>query len=172
MTYLNVNYSKGQLKIQQMAFVLVATIIFFALVFLFYSVVRFSSLEDDVESLREQEIIETIRQISATAEFSWTREDCASCIDMDKVLMLKEREAYQGFWKKIPLLQIERVYPRHGGQECTKQNYPECDFITIIEEETNLVARSSFVSLCRYEPGESYYKCELGKIIMAYETIE
>ncbi len=172
MTYLNVNYSKGQLKIQQMAFVLVATMIFFALVFLFYATVRFSSLEGDVESLREQEVIETIRQISATAEFSWTREDCASCIDMDKVLMLKERDSYQGFWKKIPLLQIERVYPEYDGNECTTQNYPECDLITIIEEETNLVAHSSFVSLCRYESGESYYKCELGKVRMAYETIK
>jgi len=172
MTYLNVNYSKGQLKIQQMAFVLVATMIFFALVFLFYATVRFSSLEGDVESLREQEVIETIRQISATAEFAWTREDCASCIDMDKVLMLKGRDSYQGFWKKIPLLQIERVYPEYGGNECTTQNYPECDLITIIEEETNLVAHSSFVSLCRYEPEESYYKCELGKVRMAYETIK
>ena len=172
MTYLNVNYSKGQLKIQQMAFVLVATIIFFALVFLFYAVVRYSSLEGEVEDLRSQEVLETIRQISTTSEFSWTREDCSSCIDMDKVLMLKEREAYKGFWKGVPLLQIERVYPKYDEQECTTQNYPECDVITIIEEETNIVSHSSFVSLCMYEPVESYYKCELGKIIMAYESIK
>jgi|TARA_Y100000310_G_scaffold343518_1_gene451572 hypothetical protein len=172
MSYLSVNYSKGQLKIQQMAFVLVATMIFFAIVFLFYGAIRSASLENDVEDLRKQEIIETIRQISATAEFSWTREDCSACIDMDKVLMLKNRTAYQGFWKQIPLLQIARVYPSYGGNECTTQNYPECDLITIIEKDTNLVAHSSFVSLCRYEPVEEYYKCELGKVRMAYETIE
>ena len=69
MKNLNVNYSKGQLKIQQMAFVLVATMIFFALVFLFYAVVRYSSLEGEVEDLRSQEVLETIRKISTTAEF-------------------------------------------------------------------------------------------------------
>lgn len=172
MKNLNVNYSKGQLKIQQMAFVLVATMIFFSMVFLFYTVVRYSFLEGEVEDLRSQEVLESIRQISTTSEFSWTREDCSSCIDMDKVLMLKERESYKGFWKGVPLLQIERVYPKYEAQECTTQNYPECNVISIIEEEKNLVARSSFVSLCRYEPIENYYKCELGKVRMAYESIK
>jgi len=172
MKILNVNYSKGQLKIQQMAFVLVATMIFFSLVFLFYVVVRYSSLEGDVEELRSQEVLETIRQISTTAEFSWTRESCSSCIDLDKVLMLKGRESYGGFWKGVPLLQIERVHPRYNEQECTTQTYPECDVITLIKKDTNIVAHSSFVSLCRFESEEKYYKCELGKIRMAYESIK
>jgi len=172
MKNLLVNSSKGQLKIQQMAFVLVATMIFFALVFLFYASVRFSSLKGDVEDIRKENVLETIRKISTTAEFAWTREDCEACIDMDKVLMLKDREAYQGFWKNVPLLKIERVYPRYSGQECTIQTYPECDEITIIDTDTNVVAHKSFVSLCRYEPSEKYYKCEMGKVVMAYETIE
>ena len=172
MTYLRVNSSKGQLKIQQMAFVLVATMIFFALVFLFYATVRFSSLKGDVEDIRKENVLETIRKISSTAEFKWTREDCNACIDMDKVLMLKDREAYQGFWKNVPLLKIERVYPKYSGQECTAHTYPECDTITIIDESSNVVAYKSFVSLCRYEPSEKYYKCDLGKVVMAYESIE
>ena len=164
--------SKGQLKIQQMAFVLVATMIFFALVFVFYTSVRFSSLKGDAEDLRKENVLESIRKISSTAEFAWTREDCEACIDMDKVLMLKDRESYQGFWKDVPLLRIERVHPTYSGEECSDQTYPECDKLTIINSsESNLVAFKSFVSLCRYEPSEKYYKCDLGKIVMAYEGI-
>ena len=159
------------MKIQQMAFVLVATMIFFALVFLFYMMIRFSTMEDEVGNLRSGEVLETIRKISSSAEFVWTREDCEACIDMDKVLMLGNRTAYQGFWKDIPLLKIERVFPTYSEQECNPQNYPDCGVITIIEKNANLIAHKSFVSLCRYEPEEKYYKCELGKIVMAYEAI-
>lgn len=40
MRRLNVNYSRGQMKIQQMAFVLVITMIFFAMVGVFYASIR------------------------------------------------------------------------------------------------------------------------------------
>ena len=157
-----------------MAFVLVATMIFFAIVFLFYAVVRFSALESSVEDVRETEVLEIIRKMASTAEFSWTHEDCESCIDMDKALMLKNRTAYEGFWKNVPLLKLERVHPEYSEQECTKQTYPDCNTITLVEEkeDSNWVAHKAFVSLCRYEASEKYYKCELGKIVMGYEAIE
>ncbi len=171
--YRSVKCTRGQMRIQQMAFVLVALMIFFAMAAVFYFAVRFSTLEKGVEDLREQEVIETVRKMSGSPEFAWTSGgSCAACIDLDKVLVLKNRTSYQGFWRNVALLKVERVYPDFGGNiDCTPQNYPNCDVITIIDEKTNLRGHKAFVSLCRYEAAEGYNRCDLGKIVMAFETV-
>ena len=51
MNFWIVNSSKGQMKIQQMAFVLVALMIFFAIVTLFYFSIRVQVLQKDVVTL-------------------------------------------------------------------------------------------------------------------------
>ena len=178
MIYYHVNYfknknKKGQIKIQQMAFVLVALMIFFALVSLFYFSVRYSALKTDVETLREQEVREVVRKMAGTPEFAWTIYDCDACIDLDKIIALKDRTTYEGFWRNIPLLQIVRVYPTYPGErECTREIYPNCNTITIVDENKDLVAHSAFVALCRYESEIDFTKCELGKIVMGFETLE
>ena len=177
MTYFLASFSKGkgkkgQIKIQQMAFVLVAIVIFFTMVSLFYFSIRYQSLQKDVETLREREVIETVRKMTRTTEFSWTVYDCASCIDLDKILVLQNRSSYIGFWKRTSFLQVVRVYPRYDIEECNKGVYPECNTITIVDEKKNIITRSTFVALCRYEASEDFNKCELGKIIMGYEPVE
>jgi hypothetical protein len=163
---------RGQLKIQQMAFVLVAIMIFFTMAALFYFSIRSAGLQEDVETLREEEVIETVRKMSGTAEFSWGVEGgCSNCIDLDKILMLKERDSYKGFWKNIVLLQVVRVYPTYEGEECTRENYPDCDTITLVEEDKSFRGHKAFVAMCRYEESLGANKCELGKIVMAFETI-
>jgi hypothetical protein len=172
-SYVKCSNSRGQLKIQQMAFVLVAMMIFFALVALFWVSLRSNTLENDVSTLREEEIIETVRKMSGSPELTWTSAgDCAACIDFDRALLLKERRSYDGFWEKIELLQIVRVHPTFGeGVECTRENYPECDSITLVEQDSNFRSQSAFVALCRYESVEGYNKCDLGKIIIAFEPV-
>ena len=173
MNYCHVNYSKrGQIKIQQMAFVLVAIMIFLSFGAMFYFSLSVSKLKGDDEDLREKEVKETVRRLAGSPEFSWTVYDCPNCIDLDKVMVLKDLESYNGFWKRIPLLKVERVYPRYGNGECTRDKYPECDKITIIETGENVIAYSSFVSLCRYDNLIDSERCELGKLIMGFETIQ
>lgn len=162
---LTANYSRGQIKIQQMAFVLVAIMIFFAIVALFYISIRSAGLKGDVNALREDEARESVKKISGSPEFAWSTTDCASCIDLDKVMALKERESYRDFWD-FPLLQIEKIYPESSG-ECTLQNYPECRTITLIKEQ-DYIAHSAFVALCRYEGSIS--KCELGKVYIGFRS--
>jgi hypothetical protein len=174
MNFWIVNSSRGQMKIQQMAFVLVALMIFFAIVALFYFSIKVQVLQEDVETLREEDVIETVRKMSGAPEFAWTSAgDCTSCIDLDKVLMLKNRTSYKGFWRDIALLQVVRIHPSsEEGKECTRENYPNCDTITLVDENKNLRGHKAFVALCRYEGIKGYTKCELGKIVMAFETVE
>jgi hypothetical protein len=169
---LSVKYSRGQMKIQQMAFVLVAIMILFAIVAIFYISIRFSTLREDVTDLKKEEIIESVRKISGTPEFLFSSfEDCAACIDLDKAFIIKNRDTYQNFWEGISLLQIERIYPTYQSNECDSQNYPRCNKVTLVKEE-NYESFESYVSLCRYDSSIEQTKCELGKIVMGFEGLD
>ena len=170
MSYWLANYSKGQLKIQQMAFVLMAMMVFFGMVALFVLNVSFSGLKENVQDLRANEAQALVQKMSATPEFSWTITDCAYCIDEDKVLLLKNRTSYDGFWN-LAFLQIEKIYPEEKG-ECTKDNYPDCGTITIVDTKEAMRTEEAFVALCRYEPVDQYTRCELGKIHAGFKTVQ
>ena len=165
-------YSKGQFKIQQMVFVLVATIIFFAIVAVFYVSIRFNSLHSDVDDQRKEAVLEQVRKIAGTPEFIWTSaDDCAACVDFDKIFLLKNRTAYQGFWSEIALLKVSRVYPRYQTDECTLSSYPRCNSVTLTQKE-GFESYESFVSLCRYDELLGGSRCEIGKVIIGFEGVD
>lgn len=153
---------RGQLKIQQMAFVLVAVMVFFAMVILFYFTLKLGSLRESAEDLNEKEAMEIVRKLSSNPEFS--HYECENCVDLDKVLILKEKGSYGNFWN-LRYLQIEKIHPPpEEDRECTLENYPECSKITVVESERIGAPVDVFVSLCRWEGREDYVKCELGRI--------
>ena len=171
----NAKYSKmnlkAQFKIQQMAFVLVALMVFFGIVAVFYISIRFSSLQEDVTDIRKEEVIESVRKMAGTPEFiSSNWEDCASCVDLDKAWILKDKASYQDFWQDISLLQVLRVYPSYDTDECTDVSYPRCNKITLTDKG-NYEAYEAFVSLCRYDSAISQVRCELGKVVMGFEAV-
>ncbi len=163
--------NKGQMKTQQMAFVLVAIMIFFSMVALFYPPPPPPPLENAVNALSESQSVESVRKIFGTPEFAWVS-DCPNCIDLDKVLALKYRAntSYNGFWKDVPYLKVERVYPKFGNIECNKGNYPDCDTISIIEGASGFTSHDAFVALCRYDQSTEGKRCELGKVSMGFKT--
>ncbi len=175
MNHLDVNSSnhrkKGQVKIQQMAFVLVAVIFFFAIVLLLWISLQGSSIRSGVEDLREQDTLELVRSISATPEFAWTVTDCAGCIDFDKVLALSNREAYEGFFRGISYLEIRRVHPTYDQATCAPGTYPECDALILIDTGGDVITHSTFVSLCRYDSELNGPRCDLGKIIAGFPPV-
>ncbi len=162
------NYSKGQMKIQQMAFVLVAIIVFFGIVALFYFSVRISSLKGDVKSQNEEDARQIVAKISSTPEFSFNAlGDCSNCVDGDKLMELKERISngtYKNFWD-FDYLKISKVYPVEKG-ECTRASYPKCKDIILITNKGNIGNTvDAFVSLCYWDDEKGgYFKCELGRI--------
>ncbi len=153
---------RGQLKIQQMAFVLVALVVFFALVFIFYISIRVSNLEEGVVGLKEDETREIVKKIGTSAEFVYSQTDCSGCVDLDKVLILKERNSYKDFWG-LDYLQLEVI---GEGKECNKFNYPECKTITLVNNTKDFGSVvSSFAPFCYWEAEKGGYKrCVLGRI--------
>ncbi len=171
---LNKKDKKAQLKIQEMAFVLVAIMIFFAIVTIFYINIRVSGLRENVQELRGDEAKELVRKLAGSPEFAFTAGECVNCIDLDKALLLKdpERKIYQGFWN-LDYLKIELIYPEKRG-ECSRKNYPDCSTLTLINKTNYGIPEGAFVALCRYENSgsQNYIKCDLGKIYAAGKGIE
>ncbi len=169
MTSVVVKSSKGQFKIQEMAFVLVALMILFALIAVIYVSLRVSSLRQGVEGQQDEQALLLARKLATTPELAWLATTCAHCIDTDKALMLKQHRNYNSFWD-VDYLAIEWVVPALEG-ECTPQTYPSCKTITIINRSRGTPV-SSFVALCRHEEGaQGTMHCTLGKILVSGRSL-
>lgn len=168
----------GQMKIQQMAFMLIAIMMFFALVGLLIITVTFSGLKEKATELNEKNARLLVTKLANSPEFSCgsafgTRR--VSCIDADKVMALRGNiKDYESFWG-VSNIEIWKIYPNVQGEvECTQGNYQECNKITLVPGE--IIGRyiGNFVALCRkeVENGKTYDKCELAKIFVSYEEVQ
>jgi hypothetical protein len=167
---------KAQMKIQQMAFMLMAVTLFFVLAGMFVLVIRFSNLRKSAQELEEKEAMLLVTKLANSPEFSCGDAFTAktNCIDADKVMALKENiERYDDFWG-IEYIEIRKIYPDNRDIPCTKDNYDKCGVIEVLSnKDLNLLPSvSNFVSLCRKESGDFiiYDKCELAKLIISSEN--
>ncbi|MBS3085750.1 hypothetical protein J4225_03640 [Candidatus Pacearchaeota archaeon] len=171
---------KAQLKIQQMAFMLIAVTLFFALAGLFALGIGLSSLKRSATTLAENDAMLLITKLANSPEFSCGQafEGESNCIDFDKILALKNHiNDYRGFWK-VTEISLRILYPKHEGAdiECNQGNVNICNIIYIYSRNVDAKEgeKSNFVALCRKEnfEGQVYDKCEIAKLIVSYENIE
>ncbi len=187
----------GQMKIQQMSFMLLGVFLFFALVGMIILTVKFSDLKQSATDLKEQNALLLVTKLANSPEFSCGEvfgTQKTDCIDWDKVMILKENiNKYSGFWG-VSNIEIRRVYPENKeiecrtnadcasdicvrGEctvECTQLNYPKCNLITLIDKPSLGYSKSNFVALCRKEKynEEIVNKCEMAKLIVRYEEVQ
>ena len=169
---------KAQMKIQQMAFMLMAVFVFFGLVGMLVLGIKSSGLKESAADLEEKNAMLLAAKLANSPEFSCGNSfDTGeiSCVDADKVMVLKENlEKYEGFWD-VSDIEIRKIYPVFEDDIlCTRGNYPNCNLIKFRSDEIKGNYVSNFVSLCRKEvfEGEIYDKCDLAKIMVSYETVE
>ncbi|MEK6823588.1 MAG: hypothetical protein AABY06_01005 [Nanoarchaeota archaeon] len=175
---LNLN-KKSQMKIQQMAFMLIAVMIFFALVGLLVVTIGFSGLKEKATALQEKNAMLLVSKLANSPEFSCGQDigSKENCIDLDKVFVLKNKiNKYKNFWG-VSGIEIIKIYPKELQEkeiECISSNYPNCN--KIILKPGIGISAENFVSLCRKEFDSendmTYNKCELGKILVRYEKIQ
>ncbi len=169
-----VSCKRSQMKIQQMAFMLIAVFVFFVLAGMFVLVIRFSGLKKSAEILEEENAMLLASKLANSPEFSCGEafEAETNCVDADKVMMLKERIGkYSDFWG-VENIEIRRIYPiSSSDKECEIDNYSTCNIIKVISSDITGIGLSNFVSLCRKESleEETYDKCELAKLIVSYK---
>lgn len=160
---------KGQIKIQQMIFLILGLTIFFVIAGMFILSMLLSGLKSSQTTTSEQQATLLVESLANSPEFA-----CGStfgtqrtdCIDMDKALALKDQATkYQQFWD-VQGVEIQRLYPETNfSVECTNETYPNCGRMTILNG-TSGTEYSAYVSLCRKYESEnsSYNKCELGEL--------
>lgn len=158
---------KSQLKVQEMAFMLMAVVILFVIAGLFFIVVKYKGLYKEAGQTEKETAISTISKIADTAEFTCGK---PLCIDTDKLIVMKERASYNGFWP-VASLSVVKIFPKQEVIECSERNYPNCTFFKIYDKQVREEPVSTFVSLCRKEKINDYWleKCEIGKIIAGFE---
>jgi len=158
----------AQLKIQQMAFMLMAVFIFFALAVLFCIVFQSRNVTNIANELERTRATEISASIAETAEFS-----CGSfCVDGDRMMVLANKTKYGNFWQ-VSSIEVRTVYPT-STQEilCTASNYPDCNYIRVYDNGEGKIKASSFVSLAKRvnEGGSVYTKYEVAQLIVGYTS--
>lgn len=162
---------RSQLKIQQMAFMLMAVFLFFVLVGLFWLMLSSQSMKKEVNLLAKNDAIEHARMLASSPEFT-----CGDyCIDADRVLVLLNRTVYKNFWN-VESIEIRTVYPENTQEvPCTMVNFDSCNYLNVYNKRQDEQASkvSSYVSLCkRTREGDYIYnKCQLAKIIIGYKVV-
>lgn len=165
---------KGQMKIQQMIFMLLAVFLLFILVGLFFLSISLSNLKETATQLGEKNAMLLVSKLANSPELSCGNAFGSSrtnCIDFDKVIALNNLENYGNFWG-LAKIEIRKIYPDAGGVLCTKENYPDCGIVKLVDKNVAISPYSSnFVSLCRKGTDEKiiYDKCELALLMVSSE---
>ena len=160
---------RAQLKIQEMAFMLVAIILFFILVGLFAVSIVYKNFHEQATQIEEERALSAIENLAGTPEFMCSLSK-SNCVDADKLLALLGKKSYDNFWPFSSLSVLKSSGFSKDEQDwvkCNLQNYPDCDVFEIYDENVGERAISSFVALCRieYENNGHYNKCEIAKLI-------
>jgi len=160
--------SKGQLKIQEMAFFLVAIVLFFILVGLFVFSIVFSNLSKGATEIAEARTLSSITNLADAPEFSCGE---PNCVDSDKLIALMQNNKYENFWPFSSLKVVKSSgfnKTEEGMVKCTITNYPNCDVFEVYDKNVdNERAISNYVALCRVELENdfNYKKCEIAKLV-------
>lgn len=184
-----VNKKRGQLKIQQMAFMLLALTLFFGLIAMFFVSMKISNLKGKRTELEKENAMLLSSRIANSPEFacgSSFGSSKLSCVDADKFLVLKSDpelikkykrvsgESDDTFWGSDANIVIRRIYPidKYNNVECNLVNYPHCGILNLFSEEINS-EYSTDILLCRKETspitGELYDKCEIAKLMVTFK---
>lgn len=177
---------KGQMKIQQTAFLLIALTLFFVLVALFVLGMVFGGLSEKKEAAEEETARLLVSRLASSPEFtcgeSFSRER-GDCVDFDKVMQLRDKaKNYSLFWE-VGGIEIRKIFPETDCDSenpyecnCTKENYPDCNYLEVFptKEKGTGYDTSNFILLCHKgeKDGIIYDKCELAKLIVRYSQDE
>tara|TARA_Y100000034_G_scaffold105630_1_gene133100 strand:- start:3976 stop:4494 length:519 start_codon:yes stop_codon:yes gene_type:complete len=168
------NREGGQMKIQQMAFMIVAVFIFFTLVGLFFVSWQSRSIGRNAADLQKQQALSSIEVIRNMPELNCDLTE-GLCVDEDKLNVLAAglSDDYAEFWP-VASVKVYKVYPSfetEGSKKCPGLN---CNYWEVYDSgQTSSEEFSGYVNICKKmrERGSNYEKCEVGKLLVGvYET--
>jgi hypothetical protein len=164
---------KGQMKIQQMMFMILAVTFLFILVGVFFLAISLQNLKNTASTLGGENAKLLVSKLANSPEFFCGNSFGAktSCVDFDKVMILKDMSEYSNFWG-VAKIEIRKIFPNRGDTLCNAENYPDCGVVNVLDRKVNALPPSStFISLCKKEKNERiiYNNCELALLIVSSE---
>tara|TARA_B100001971_G_C18124342_1_gene501197 strand:- start:85 stop:615 length:531 start_codon:yes stop_codon:yes gene_type:complete len=164
---------KAQMKIQQMAFMIVAVFFFFILVGLFFLKVQFSGIQKSSAELEKEQAISSLKVIANMQELNCNSRE-SLCLDKDKIKIMSGelKELYETFWQIASI----KVYLLDTGQteiiSCPALN---CNYFEIFDNQQNSSEEySTYISVCEKirELGYVYDNCEIAKLVVGRKINE
>jgi hypothetical protein len=157
---------KADMQIQQMAFMLLFTFIFFAMVGLFLVMFYSKDAKFNYEVQQINLAISSLETIANMPELSCTSQR-SFCLDKDKLLVFASNAArYKDFWP-VAYIKVRKVYPI--PQEQIRCPSADCTYYEIYDshEQDSVIGRDTFVSICEKvarPSGAIEEICEIGKL--------
>ena len=165
--------NKGQMKIQQMAFMIMAVFFFFILVGLFFLEIQFKDVKSGAVQLQKEQAISSLKVIADMPELSYNSKESMT-VDEDKLRIMSGDfgSNYELFWP-VASVGVYKVYPAFN--EVKKCSGLGCNYYEIYnDEQKNVKTYSTYVSICKKmkEYGSIYDRCEVGKLVVGVKIYE
>jgi hypothetical protein len=161
--------NKAQMKIQQMAFMILAVFLFFVLVALFLMGVMFKDVRGTAENLQREQAISSLKVISGMSELNCDSRE-SLCLDKDKLRVMSGGigTSYSQFWP-VDSVKVYVVYPSSGS--IIKCPAVGCNYYEIYNSgQKGFEEYSTYVSICE-DVSNDYEKCEIGKIVVGVKNV-
>lgn len=160
-----VNSKEGQMKIQQMALMIIAVFIFFVIAGLFVLNIKLKGLGIGAENSAKEETEALINLISTMTEFNYLHsKSCSDCLDGDKLAVMTSKTNYSKLWP-IASLKVHIIHPPFTQE--IKCPSIDCNYYEIMGNYQNETKElSSYVNVChkKMEDFKVYDDCELAKV--------
>lgn len=165
--------NKGQMKIQQMAFMLVAVFFFFILVGLFFLGIQLGDVKGNAAQLQKEQAIFSLRVIADMPELNYDSSESMT-LDEDKLRIMSGNFGgnYSSFWP-VASVEIYRIYPSFDEiKECPAV---DCNYYDLYDNgQSNTKTYSTYISICKSvkDRGSVYDRCEVGKLVVGMKIYE
>jgi hypothetical protein len=154
---------KAQMKIQQMAFMILAVFLFFVMVGLFFLSIQMNDLKKNANQLKTEAAISSMQNLIYLPELTFYNQPNA--IDEDKLSVLSSKVLdYSNFWP-VASIRVYKIYPSFDKK--IKCPATDCNYYEIYDSaQKTIKTESTFVSLCTKvrEQGYVYDDCDIAKL--------
>lgn len=161
------------MKIQQMAFMIVAVFFFFILVGLFLLGITFKDVKSGAAQLQKEQAISSLKVIADMPELNFDSGG-SMVVDEDKLKIMAGSFglAYELFW---PVASVGVYKFGTASRDIEKCPGIDCNYYELFDNgQSGVRTYSTYVSICsRLKESNSVYdKCEVGKLVVGVKINE
>ncbi|MDO8516779.1 MAG: hypothetical protein Q7S33_01520 [Nanoarchaeota archaeon] len=156
---------KAQLKIQQMAFMIVAVFFFLIMAGLIFLSYQSQTIKNNYDRLQKDQAISSLQILTNMPELT-----CGYlCLDEDKLEIMSKKD-YSQIWP-VASIEVYKIYPVSTQKiKCPGTN---CNYYNVYDSnQQNIQKYSTYVSLCKKvnELEYIYDKCEIARLVVGVKT--